>query len=50
MAEGGATTLDLIQPHSVSAEEVASYYGAEMGKASMAAFLLVVVKCDQRLQ
>lgn len=35
MAESGANTLDLIQPHSVSADEVASYYGTAMDQASI---------------
>lgn len=34
LADSGANTLDLIQPHSVSAEEVASYYGTVMDQAS----------------
>lgn len=33
-AGGAAPVLDLIQPHSVSAEEVAGFYGCTVGKAS----------------
>lgn len=29
----GSKVLDLIQPHSVSAEEVAGFYGCTMGQA-----------------
>lgn len=33
-AGAGAAVLDLIQPHSVSAEEVAGFYGCTMGQVS----------------
>lgn len=32
-AAGATQTVDLIQPHSVSAEEVAGFYGCAMGQA-----------------